>query len=165
MLIPVGKGIELDVDVNRFNNEVRDHIWKIGLRNLIMDAHASATAKAFPDTYLAKSREMAEKKLAALYAGVVRTQSAGNGVARPADPVAMVILRLARKQVQKDKAKELAAVAKEQRLAVLNKFATEYASAHDAALRPRAMKIVALENDDEPVAPAKAAPAKPAKRK
>src|SRR5262249_38335823 len=137
MLIPVGKGIELDVDVTRFNKEVLDHIVKTGLRNLIMDSHASATQKADPMGYIAKSRELAERKLASLYSGVVRTQAVG-GPKAPADPVA-------------------------DRLALLNKFATEYAEAHDAKLRPRAEKIVALEND-EPVAP-KPEPAHAKKRK
>jgi hypothetical protein len=136
-----------------------------GLRNLLMDAHASATAKAFPDTYVSKSRELAEKKLASMYEGIVRTQAVG-GIAKPTDPVAMVILRLARKAVQKDKAKDIAAAPKDQRLAVLNRLATEYAQAHDGKLRQRAMQIVALESDEPmPVlAPTKQAPVK-AKRK
>ena len=75
MLVAIGKGIELDVDVTRFNSEVHDHIVRTGLRNLLMDAHASATAKADPDNYIKRSREMAEKKLASLYAGVVRAHS------------------------------------------------------------------------------------------
>ena len=92
----------------------------------------------------------------------MRTQAIG-GPKAPTDPVAMVILRLARKTVQKDKAKELAAASKGDRLALLNKFATEYAEAHDAKLRPRAEKIVSLEND-EPVAP-KPEPVQAKKRK
>ena len=98
MLVSIGKGIELDVDVTRFNSEVRDHIVRTGLRNLLMDAHASATAKAYPDDYIKRSREMAEKKLASLYAGVVRTQSFGAPKA-PTDPVAPGHLRLARKAI------------------------------------------------------------------
>ena len=91
----------------------------------------------------------------------MRTQAVG-GPKAPTDPVAQVILRLARKAVQKDRAKDLAAAAKGDRLVLLNKLATEYAQVHDAALRPRAMKIVALENDDELLAKPepKAAPAK-----
>jgi hypothetical protein len=98
MLVAVGKGIELEVDVSRLNNDVRDYVMRTGLRNLLMDAHASATGKAYPDNYVAKSRELAEKKLNSLYAGVVRAQSFG-GPKAPTDPVAMVILRLARKTV------------------------------------------------------------------
>jgi hypothetical protein len=72
MLVAIGKGIELDVDVTRFNREVHEHILRTGLRNLLMDAHTSATAKADPQGYVQKSRELAEKKLASLYAGAVR---------------------------------------------------------------------------------------------
>src|SRR5262249_17013844 len=68
MLVAIGKGIELEVDEGRFNGEVHEHILRTGLRNLLMDAHASATAKAYPDNYVKRSREMAEKKLASLYA-------------------------------------------------------------------------------------------------
>jgi len=161
MLVPIGKGIELDVDPARLNAEVTAHVMKIGLRNILMDSHAGATAKADPEGYVAKSRELAEKKLASMYEGIVRTQSAGGGIAKPTDPVAQVILRLARKAVQKDKAKTIAEAPKDQRLAVLNKLATEYATAHDAALRPRAVQIVELENG-EPTPVAKPEPvAKP----
>src|SRR5215468_6209809 len=98
MLVAIGKGIELDVDVTRFNREVHDFILRTGLRNLLMDAHASATAKADPENYIKRSREMAERKLASLYAGVVRAQSIG-GPKASTDPVTMVIMRLARKAV------------------------------------------------------------------
>ena len=77
MLVAIGKGIELDVDVTRFNSEVHDHIVRTGLRNLLMDAHASATAKADPEGYVTKSRELAEKKPASLYAGIIGVQSVG----------------------------------------------------------------------------------------
>ena len=93
MLVAIGKGIELDVDVTRFNSELHDHILRTGLRNLLMDAHASATAKANPDNYIQRSRELAEKKLASMYAGTVRVANVG-GPKAPTDPVSQVILRL-----------------------------------------------------------------------
>jgi hypothetical protein len=144
MLVAIGKGIELEVDVTRFNGEVHDHIVRTGLRNLLMDAHASATAKSDPDHFVNRSRELAEKKLASLYAGVIRAQSFGGPKAQT-DPVAMVILRLARKAVMSRP--EIAAASKADRLATINKLAGEYAKEHDAQLRPRAEKIVVLEND------------------
>src|SRR5262245_58657067 len=137
ILVPIGKTIELDVDVARFNSEVRDHIMRTGLRNLLMDAHASATAKADPDNYIKRSRELAEKKLASLYAGVVRAQSLA-GPKAPTDPVGMVILRLARKAVISRP--EVAAASNADRLATINRLAAEYAKEHDAQLRPRAQK-------------------------
>src|SRR5262249_7214289 len=124
MLVAIGKRIELDVDVTRFNSEVHDHILRTGLRNLLMDAHASVTAKADPDNYVKRSREMAENKLASMYAGIVRVQAAG-GPKMPTDPVAMVILRLARKAVQRERAKDLAGAPKAERLALLNRLANE----------------------------------------
>jgi hypothetical protein len=162
MLVAVGKGIETEVDVTRFNNEVRDHVMRTGLRNLLMDAHASATAKADPDNYVKRSRELVEKKLASLYAGVVRTQSFG-GPKAPTDPVAMVILRLARKAVISRP--EVAAAPKTDRLALINKLASAYAAQHDPALRPRAQKIVALEEGaPEPVTKHEPVPAPKKKR-
>jgi len=87
---------------------------------------------------------LAEKKLDSLYAGVVRAQSFG-GTRAPTDPVAMVILRLARKAIMSRP--EIAAASKADRLATINRLAGQYAKQHDAQLRPRAEKIVALEND------------------
>ena len=147
MLVPVGKGIEFNVDVNRLNDEVRDYVLKIGLRNILMDAHARATAKADPEGYVTKSHELAGKKLASLYAGIVRAQSLG-GLKAPTDPVGMVILRLARKAVQRDRAKEIASAPKAGKLALLNKLAAAYAAEHDETLRARAVKITELEEGD-----------------
>ena len=161
MLVAIGKGIELDVDVSRFNTEVHDHLLRTGLRNLLMDAHASATAKADPENYIKRSREMAEKKLASLYAGVVRAQSFG-GPKASTDPVAMVILRLARKAVISRP--EVAAASKADRLATINRLAGEYAEEHDAQLRPRAQKIVELENDQAEPTPVRKHQAMPTRK-
>jgi hypothetical protein len=163
MLVAIGKGIELDVDVTRFDGEVHDHIVRTGLRNLLMDAHASATVKADPEGYVKKSRELAEKKLASLYAGTVRVQSVG-GVAKPTDPVSAVVMRLARRAIQKEKASDIAAAPKDQRLALINRLAAEYAQSHDVALRPRAEKIVALENVEVEPLPVKKAEPVPTKK-
>src|SRR5262245_24443005 len=149
MLMAIGKGIELDVDVTRFNREVHDFILRTGLRNLLMDAHASATAKADPENYIKRSREMAEKKLASLYAGVVRAQTIG-GPKTASDPISQVIMRLARKAIVSRP--EVAAASNADRLATINRLAAEYATEHAAQLRPRAQKIVALETlEAEPV--------------
>jgi hypothetical protein len=163
MLVAIGKGIELDVDVTQFNSEVHDHIVRTGVRNLLMDAHASATAKADPEGYVKKSRELAEKKLASLYAGIVRVQSVG-GVAKPTNPVSAVVMRLARRAIQKEKASDIAAAPKDQRLALINRLAAEYAQSLDVALRPRAEKIVALENVEVEPLPVKKAEPVPMKK-
>jgi hypothetical protein len=91
----------------------------------------------------------------------VRAQSLG-GLKAPTDPVGMVILRLARKAVQRDRAKEIASAPKAEKLALLNKLAAAYAAEHDETLRARAMKIAALE-EGNPVPPAVLT--KPAKKK
>src|SRR5262249_44389572 len=162
MLVAIGKGIELDVDVTRFNSAVHDHILRTGVRNLLMDAHASATAKADPDNYIKRSREMAENKLARLYAGVVRAQTIG-GSKTAADPISQVIMRLARKAIVSRP--EIAAASKADRLATINRLAGEYAKEHDAQLRPRAQKIVALENDQAEPAPVRKQEPMPTKKK
>ncbi|MGC1972437.1 MAG: hypothetical protein WA712_14075, partial [Pseudolabrys sp.] len=73
------------------------------------------------------------------------------GAAKATDPVGAVVMRLARMAIQKEKASDITAAPKDQRLALVNRLATEYAQAHDAALRPRAEKIVALEAEPLPV--------------
>jgi hypothetical protein len=161
MLVAIGKGIELDVDVTRFNSKVHDHIVRTGLRNLLMDAHASATAKADPDNYINRSREMAERKLASLYAGVVRAQTIG-GPKTASDPITQVIMRLARKAIVS--LPEAATASKADRLATINRLAAEYAQEHDAQLRPRAQKIVALETLEAEPVPVKTAAMKKGKK-
>jgi hypothetical protein len=56
MLVPIGKGIELDVDPTRFNRDVMEHVVKIGLRNILTDSHANATAKSDPQGGEANNR-------------------------------------------------------------------------------------------------------------
>ena len=162
MLLAIGKGIELDIDPTRFNSGVHDHILRTGLRNLLMDAHASATAESDPDNYVKHSRELAEKKLASLYAGVVRTQTIG-GLKTAPDPITQVIMRLARKAIASRP--EIAAASKADRLATINRLSAEYAKEHDAQLRPRAEQIVALENDQADPAPVRKHEAVPTKKK
>ena len=54
---------------------------------------------------------------------------------------------------------------KEQRLALINRLAAEYAQSHDVALRTRSEKIVALENvEAEPLPVKKAGPADKGKK-
>ena len=56
MLVAIGKGIELDVDPTRFNRDVMEHVVKIGLRNILTDSHANATAKSDPQGGEANNR-------------------------------------------------------------------------------------------------------------
>jgi hypothetical protein len=90
MDVQIGKGIMLAVDVQKLgeNIAVRDHIIYIGLRNILMDAHAGITTDE-PD-YQDKARAVAEKKLEAMYNGEVRVAGTREG-----DPVRAEAKRLA----------------------------------------------------------------------
>ena len=103
MKINIGKGIDMEVDLGRFNAEVMEHIQYIGLRNILGDAHASVTPEAVlgkrangqlltpEDTakIRAEAAAVAGKKLQALYAGEIRV--AGT---RTSDPVEAEMRRI-----------------------------------------------------------------------
>lgn len=89
MKVNIGKGIELDVNTSALPENVMDHVVYMGLRNILMDSHASHT-KESSDDYVEKSRETAEKKLAALLNGEVRAAGTREG-----DPVRAEAIRLA----------------------------------------------------------------------
>jgi hypothetical protein len=86
--VNIGKGIELDVNFASMPQAALDHLLYIGARNVLMDSHASVT-KDEPD-FEAKSRAIAEKKLAALMAGEVRVSTSREG-----DPIRAEALRSA----------------------------------------------------------------------
>lgn len=89
MKVNIGKGIELDVDVMRFNEPVMQHVVYIGLRNILMDSHASITKESDGDNMVANATAEAEKKLAAMYAGQIRVAGTREG-----DPVRAMAIRL-----------------------------------------------------------------------
>lgn len=94
--INIGKAGTIDVDTDKLTNEaVRRHIMVIGLRNILLDCHANITEKTEPDAAKrrAESLAVAEKKLAAMYAGELRANA---GRTRTTDPVEQEALRLAR---------------------------------------------------------------------
>lgn len=92
MLVNVGKGITITVDTTAMPLEAMDHVIMIGLRNILMDSHASITSDEYPDANAreAAARAMVEKKLAALMSGEVRVQSTREG-----DPIKAEENRLA----------------------------------------------------------------------
>lgn len=102
MLVKVGKGIELDIDIARIPGDITDpdtalgHMMYLGLRNAIMDSHAGVTEEKHGDDVDAVKRAVAEKKLQAIYAG-----SVGRHVERETDPVRQIALV---KASQRDKA-------------------------------------------------------------
>lgn len=88
MDINIGKGITLPVNVDAIPANAMAHVVYIGLRNILMDAHAGVATDE-PD-FQDKSKAIAEKKLAALMAGEVRVSSGREG-----DPVKAEAIRLA----------------------------------------------------------------------
>lgn len=92
MKVAIGKGIELDIDTSKFGlgelNPVASHIVYMGLRNVLMDSHAAHTKDADGDNYVANSQATAERKLAALYNGEVKSIGQREG-----DPVKAEALR------------------------------------------------------------------------
>lgn len=90
MDVNIGKTITMSVDTDKLPKAAMDHVIYIGLRNILMDAHASATKDEHGDEYVTIARAMSEKKLAALMAGEVRVSGSREG-----DPVRAEALRLA----------------------------------------------------------------------
>lgn len=92
--VNIGKGLELDVDFTKLPDNVKEHVVYIGLRNILMDAHAGITADKSADVS-ADSLAVAEKKLAAMYAGEVRSTGTRTG-----DPVKAEAIRIAADQIK-----------------------------------------------------------------
>lgn len=97
MLVNVGKGIERDIDHTKLPQAALDHAIYIGLRNVLMDAHASITTDEYPnaDERRAAAEAMVDKKLAALMSGEVRVASTREG-----DPVRAEAVRMAIGQIE-----------------------------------------------------------------
>ena len=124
--VDIGKqiGFELtdeNVQAIMAHDNVKNHVLYIGLRNILMDSHASAKRELFEDeiAWRNASKAMAEKKLAAMLAGEIRANSSGPRISSKS-PVEAEALRLARVVVyaaakakgQTDKAIIQAAIAK-----------------------------------------------------
>ena len=90
MDVKIGKGLEITVDVDALPEAARNHVIYMGLRNILMDSHASITKETNPTDYADVAMAMAEKKLASLMAGEVRTVTSREG-----DPVKAEALRMA----------------------------------------------------------------------
>ncbi len=106
MLVNVGKRIEREIDHTALPQVALDHVIYIGLRNILMDSHASVTADKVNADGVGRSDDgtdrevreqseaMVDKKLAALMSGEVRMQSTREG-----DPVRTEALRMATAQI------------------------------------------------------------------
>ena len=98
MEVNVGSDLVLTVDVNALPAKALEHVIYIGLRNTLMDAHASVTEKTEPDfaKRQAAKRAMAEKKWAALLSGDIRVS--GTRV-RTGDPILRRAIKIAMEHV------------------------------------------------------------------
>jgi hypothetical protein len=97
MLVKIGKELEMDVDVDRLPANVMGHVVYIGLRNMLMDAHAGVTEEKFPGQVKEASKAIAMKKLDAMYAG-----EAGAFGGRETDPIRQVALDIAERKARKE---------------------------------------------------------------
>jgi hypothetical protein len=94
MDINIGADIVLPVDFTALPVNAANHVVYIGLRNILMDSHASVVRKDFATDaeWIAAKRAVAEKKFAAMLAGDIR-QTTTKG--RIADPVKREAVRMA----------------------------------------------------------------------
>ena len=126
MQVNIGKGIELDVPAfDSLSQEVRDHIAYIGWRNILMDSHAGMTeAKADGGDVVALSRAIAEKKLASLVAGEVRTATfrEGDPVKAEAMKLALAAIDAALRKAGKSPSKVDSKVKREKAKEIMEKF-------------------------------------------
>jgi len=127
MRVDIGKQLafdltDADIVALAHHRAVHDHVWYIGLRNILMDSHASCKRETYGDdevTWRNNSKAMAEKKLAAMLAGEIRSNSSGPRVSSlsPIDAEARRLARVAVISAAKakgvtDKEKIAAAIAK-----------------------------------------------------
>ena len=83
--VDIGKQLAFDLDDAAIaqlesHEAVRNHMRYIALRNILMDCHASCKKEDYPNdevTWRNNSKAMAEKKLAAMLAGEIRSNSSG----------------------------------------------------------------------------------------
>jgi len=90
--VKIGGDLVISVDKDRLPANVMEHVEYIGLRNILMDAHASITAEEYGDETDSASMAVAQKKLDAMYAGEVRQIAE-----RTTDPVRQLMLDAAEK--------------------------------------------------------------------
>jgi hypothetical protein len=92
--VKIGKGLAIDVNTDRLNGVVMDHVVYMGLRNILMDSHASI--KKDEDDFKSKSMAVVVKKLDALYNGIIRVageRASFDAVEGEARRIAMMALR------------------------------------------------------------------------
>lgn len=95
-----GKGISIDVDTDKIDHvNVIAHVWRIGLRNILMDSHANVTAEKFPEpaAQTIESKRRVEEKLADMMAGELTVKDGRTKA--PRDPIAAAAFNIARDDI------------------------------------------------------------------
>lgn len=123
----------LDVNVEGLEPNVLEYVIKYGLTQILNDAHSSVTPASEPDddARKAKALSLAEKKLAALVAGEVRSHGTRTG-----DPVMAEAIRLATQIVRnaiKASGKKLGNYSADQIRAAAVKYINSHSELLDAA--------------------------------
>lgn len=101
LTINCGKGISIDVDTSTLekHTDVAAHVWRIGLRNILMDSHANVTAEKFPEpaAQTIESKRRVEEKLADMMAGELTVKDGRTKA--PRNPVAHAAFIIARDDI------------------------------------------------------------------
>ena len=61
MIMDIGKGIQIEVDLAKFPANVREHYFEVAIWNALKDSHASVTKEKYGDNYVTDSKAVAEK--------------------------------------------------------------------------------------------------------
>ena len=150
--VDIGKQLAFDLDDAAIaqlesHEAVRNHMRYIALRNILMDCHASCKKEDYPNdevTWRNNSKAMAEKKLAAMLAGEIRSNSSGPRVSS-LSPIDAEARRLARVAVYAH-AKAKGVTDKEKIAAAIAKYAAKPETIATATANVEAAK--ALVTDD-----------------
>jgi hypothetical protein len=97
--VPLGRGGkygQLTVECERFADNVRDHVFSYGLRQILNDAIADKTDDEGNDLGVEALVAKATKRLDTLYSGELRSRTAER---EPIDPVEAVMHREARRKI------------------------------------------------------------------
>jgi hypothetical protein len=135
MQVNIGKGLEIDIDAAALPEAAMQHVIYIGLRNILMDSHASITKETNPDDLSDAAEAMARKKLDALMRGEVRVASSREG-----DPVRAEAIRMASDIIK----------------SALRKKGTKISDVEPKAIREAAVKLLATDRGADISAKAKA---------
>jgi hypothetical protein len=95
-MINAGGAGEIAVDIERLPAVALQHVIAIGLRNVLMDSHASVTREQYGDNVGDAKRSVAMKKLESLYAGDIRANATRT---RTVDPIRRRAVQMAMETV------------------------------------------------------------------